>query len=424
MIKSSPIRLGLNRISKALEILGHPEDSFSTVLVAGTNGKGSVSALVENILHSAGYRTGLFTSPHLVDVCERVKVDQKKIAPAMWNRCAKKADSLCRRYGVLLTEFEWQALAAFLCFHTMSVQIAVVEVGLGGRLDATNALPAPEATAITSIGYDHMKWLGSKLINIYSEKRSIARPGTPLIQSVPPFLRRSGQFFCQANMIPTLFLGKDIHVSENTRDWHKGVQMFDVSFPGCHYQALRIPLMGKHQVSNAALAVGVCESLRRQGWALSEKHIRRGLFSVVWPGRFQIIDNIWKTRHSSAVAILDGAHNKDAVRALVSTYKNSPWKSKKVRLIFGCLQDKDAVGMIRLLKPIVQEVFTVSLSAERSCDSKKMADLWRGYRPARAFESFTEAWREIKKSAGSVLITGSLYLVGDALQSIGANTVE
>ncbi|MBI4397108.1 MAG: bifunctional folylpolyglutamate synthase/dihydrofolate synthase [Elusimicrobia bacterium] len=392
MISSPAIRLGLDRVRLALERLGHPEDSFASVLVAGTNGKGSVCAMVESILRSGGYRTGLFTSPHLVDVRERIRVNREKMPASRWRALQADVESLARRSRLSLTEFEIQTLMAFLHFHRESVDVAVVEVGLGGRLDATNTLPAPEATVITSIGHDHGAWLGTTLKDIYFEKAGIARPGIPLLQSLPKSLVRRGKSFCKRNAVPSSLLGENILPVR----------------PG-----LTIPLKGSHQRDNAALAVGVCESLKRKGWFLSERHVRQGLAKAVWPGRFQVV----RPRGFKAAVVLDGAHNPEAAQMLAATYRASPWGRRSATLIFGCLKDKDSAGIIRALGPLARRVLTVSLPTPRTQSAAALQALWTKHAPAASCRDFSSAWKEASRDKGSpVLVTGSLYLVGEALK--------
>ena len=175
------IRPGLDRMRLALDLLDHPEESFASIVVGGTNGKGSVSAMVESGLRWAGVRTGLYTSPHLVHVRERARILGKPVGPSAWGRATARVGDAARMHRLALTEFEAQTLASFLVFEEARVEVAVLEVGLGGRWDAVNAVAAPELSVITSIGLDHTAWLGPTLRHIYLEKRGIARTGTCLL---------------------------------------------------------------------------------------------------------------------------------------------------------------------------------------------------------------------------------------------------
>ncbi|HRY30709.1 MAG TPA: folylpolyglutamate synthase/dihydrofolate synthase family protein, partial [Elusimicrobiota bacterium] len=369
------IRLGLERLRPVLTRLSHPEDDFASLLIAGTNGKGSVAALLENVLRTAGYRTGLYTSPHLVSPAERVRVNGTNIAGAEWKRLLRQVADAAGRSRQELTEFESQTLAAYLHFQNEKVDIAVVEVGLGGRLDATNTLPAPEATVITSIGHDHLSWLGPTLRDVLHEKMGILRHGVPHFQSLPPSLDP------RSSVGPALSstLNRDILVKGKHVDWVNRMQVFSVSLPHGTYKNLKIHLLGRHQLNNAALAVAVLDSLKRRGWNISDSHLRRGLLRASWPGRFQVFNARPGGRPRT---LLDGAHNPEAMDSLAAAYRASPWGKESATLIFGCLKDKDANGLIERLRPLVRRVFTVPLPTTRSRSARTLARMWSRFRPA------------------------------------------
>ncbi len=395
---------------RLLELVGHPEDAFASVIVAGTNGKGSVSSLTESVLRRAGIKTGLYTSPHLVDIRERVRVNGRKISRDDWRRLNQRVSSVANRRRISLTEFEVHTLAAFLFFQKAGVELAVMEVGLGGRLDAVNALPAPEAVAITSIGHDHLEWLGPTLRHVLMEKLGTARSGVPLLFNAPPALRTVGRRFCRENMVPVRTLGREIIVRPRGTDWKARKQSFDVSLPGKMFENLSIGLLGRHQADNAALAVSLCDALRRKGWPLDESDIRAGLSRASWPGRFQVLTVAGRT------VVLDGGHNVEGAESFAAAYRTSPWGHAKADLIFGCLKDKDAAGMIRKLSPLARRVFTLPLPSERTRGAAEVAGLWRKADAAFPCRTFGEAWRRSSGNSGPVVIVGSLYLVGEALK--------
>lgn len=398
------IRLGLDRVRRALSRLGHPEEAFASVIVAGTNGKGSVSALVESAARAAGLKTGHYTSPHLADVRERVRVGGKMIPPAAWRRL------LARASHSSLTEFERQTIAAFLYFAEEKVDLAVVEVGLGGRLDAVNALPAPEAVVITSIGHDHMDWLGPTLKHVYFEKRGVARSGAPLVQSVPKALWPEGDKHYRAEGVPAWTLDREIRVRRRGVDWAKKIQRIDVDMPGASFRDLSVPFLGEHQVRNAALAAALCRMLRSRGWPLAEKALRDGFKRARWPGRFQVMAG-------RTPVVLDGAHNLEAAQALARTWRSAPWGKKPATLVFGCLKDKDAAGMARVLKPLARRVVLVPLPSPRSRNVDDMRPLWKG-REVVAAASAENAFHEARAGKDPILVTGSLYLVGEAMKAL------
>jgi dihydrofolate synthase/folylpolyglutamate synthase len=402
----------LGRVRRALAVLGHPEDDFASVLIAGTNGKGSTAALVESVLREAGHRTGLYTSPHLVDVTERVRVRGRRIPARAWAGLVKDVSRLSRRENISLTEFEIQTLAAFGYFAREKVEIAVVEAGLGGRLDAANALPAPEVTVITSIGLDHTRWLGNTLPEIYFEKYGIARPGTPLLQALPRSLWPLSHRYCREMGVPEMLWGREIKARSRGTDWKRRVQTLDISSGQETLPGAVIGLMGPHQRINASLAVGTCWALRRRGWALSDGALRRGLARASWPGRFEVFPG-------RPDLIVDGAHNPAGGRVLVAAYRASPWGNRKAVVIFGCLKDKDAEGIIAPLASLAARVITVPLATERGRNPEDLARLWRRYGvPAETGGSAAAAWRACgaRVPAGPVLAAGSLYLAGDMIK--------
>ena len=393
----------------ALRRLGHPESSFASVLVAGTNGKGSVCCLVDSVVRACGYRTGLFTSPHLLDVTERVRVDGRPISKKRWNALERALGSL-RRRGPSLTEFEIHTLLAFLYFKERGVEIAVVETGLGGRLDATNALPAPEATAITSIGHDHLEWLGPTLRHVYLEKAGIARPGTLLVQNIPASLKKLSRAVCETRSVPALNLGDDIRALPGAVNWERGTQVFSLKGPGYHYRNLAVPFLGRHQLGNAALAAQLCRCLAQRGWQISEADIRRGFSRARWPARFQV----FQRKGRGSPVIVDGAHNPEGARSLARAYRASPWGGRKAVVIFGCLKDKDARSMAAALGSVARLVLTVPLPTPRGRRAPELAALCAPYAPARACGGLGEAWR-LAGASSPVIAAGSLHLAGDIL---------
>jgi dihydrofolate synthase/folylpolyglutamate synthase len=404
------IRPGLERARRALALLGHPEETFASVLIAGTNGKGSVSAMVERVLRRAGYRTGHFTSPHLVDVRERVRVDGTIIEPAPWNALQRRLSDLRRRARLPLTEFEAHTVTAFRHFADRRVEVAVVEVGMGGRLDATNALPAPEATVITSIGLDHTRWLGRDLPSIYAEKRGIARAGTPLLQHLPRGLGALSDAWDRRDGVPSRRWGREIRARIHSIDVQRGVQRVDVTWPEGALSELTIPLFGAHQAANAALAVATLDAMRRRGWRVREEDLRWGLAHTRWRGRFDIL------RRRPPV-VLDGAHNPPAAEVLARTWREVFGPGVRATVILAGLKDKDVDGIIRPLRSLARRWVATGLSTPRG---RAAADVARALKRAgvsgevSTAANFSEAWRRAG-AEGPVLITGSLYLVGEAM---------
>ena len=407
------IRPGLDRVRHALDRLGHPEESFAAVLVGGTNGKGSVSAMIESGLRHAGVRTGLYTSPHLIHVQERTQIEGTPVTPSVWRRVTARVAQVAGSHRLRLTEFEAQTLAAFLVFKDAGVEIAVLEVGLGGRLDAVNAVAAPELSVITSIGLDHTAWLGPTRRHIYLEKRGIARRGTMLIQDIPPSLRAEARRFSVESGVPTWTLGEEICFSpiaqKNGGDLGHTVR---VRCPGGIQSNVRVPFWGAHQERNTALAVAALHVLRGRGWPLTERAIVNGLAQARWPGRFDV-------RQRNPPVVLDGAHNPAAARALAEAWASAPWGRQQATLIFSCLKDKDAEGIATALSPVVRRVIVTPLLSDRARPVEELAEVWRRRKPVESAANFRGAWKKARMDKQApVLVAGSLYLVGEAMANL------
>lgn len=407
------IRPGLERIRKVLSRLGHPEDSFAAVIVAGTNGKGSVAAMVESTLRAAGHRTGLYTSPHLMDLRERVRLDGVPISNARWRRLEARVRRAARGTG--LSEFEAQTALAFLAFAEAGVDLAVLEVGLGGRWDATNAHPAPEVTVVTSIGLDHREWLGPTRRHIYREKREVGRAGTVMVQHLPRGFWKESDRWAEETGVPLWTLGRELRV-RSSPGGKDGAGRMSVQGPGFQYSNLSVPFRGPHQVQNAALAVAVSAALIARGWKIPEAALRRGIAGARWPGRFDVVDR-------RGPVVLDGAHNADAARALARAWRTSAWGREKATLLFGCLKDKDAAAMAKHLAPLARRVFVTALPTPRSRTAEELRRLWARRRPTATVNNLNDR-REVGAifGAGPVLVTGSLYLVGEMMKRFSKKT--
>jgi dihydrofolate synthase/folylpolyglutamate synthase len=326
------VRLGLDRMRSAVERLGHPERSFAAVHLAGTNGKGSTAAMLASCLSAADHVTGLFTSPHLNRFSERIVVAGREISQADLDRTLDDVLSLDES----LTFFEVATLAAFCHFARCGVDIAVVETGLGGRLDATNVLE-PLVSVITPIGLDHMHVLGDDLATIAREKAGIIKRQTPVVsaaqapQALAPLQQR-----CVALDARLYLAGRDFGWEEETED--------RLAFRGWRSEAegLRVALRGEHQRDNAALAWATLELLGEHGISTALPARRRGLRRVRWPGRMEWIGRF----------LLDSAHNPAAARVLVAALADrDDWT-----LVFGAARDKQAAGMLACLRPRVARV--------------------------------------------------------------------
>ncbi len=397
----STMRLGLERVSAALERLGHPERSFASIHVAGTNGKGSTCALIASCL-SQRHRVGFYSSPHLVRVNERFKVNGADIDD---ETLAKRIDELLQRLGHEheLTYFEFGTVLAFWHFQEEGVQLAVMETGLGGRLDATVTC-APIVTAITSIALDHMEMLGSTLPLIAQEKAGIVKQGVPLVVArQPPEVMSVFEKAAAAANVPLIVEGRD---AEFQLDTFRGRTRT--------LSGLSLPLAGAHQSQNAGVALACLELVAEHGFTLTDDELRRGFATTRWPGRLQEIDG-------HPTVLLDGAHNPAGVEVLVAALDRL-YAERPIHLVFGVFADKDSEPMMRRLFPKVASVHLTALHSSRSKDPKSSEALARTLNANvelhLSVPDALEAVLATTEARAVVLIAGSLYLVGEALHAL------
>lgn len=417
-------REGLDVMRQLLQRLGSPQDSFRSVLVGGTNGKGSVASLVAAQLSGAGHRTGLFTSPHLQRVGERARVDGQPADDALME--ALTAEVRPAAQEVEATFFEVITAVALLRFQRAGVSHAVLEVGLGGRLDATNVVQ-PELTVITGIALDHTAILGDTEVAIAREKAGILRPGVPLVTGATgaalELLRRGARQLGA----PLLVAGQAFGAVDATDSWD-GVafrlRWAPVSYPGAPSAlarpgdlALRSPLVGAHQVNNVSLAAvaGLCLGVPP---AVSQ----RALAAARWPGRLE------RFQQDGRYVVLDGAHNPQAAAALAASLKEL--QGRVDVLVLGTSREKDAPGILAPLAGIADTViFTRARHSPRATPPSQLRALWRGEGalseddPAAALEQALGA----APAGGTVVVAGSLFLVGEVrnlLQGLSAEPYE
>lgn len=399
------IELGLGRLRRHLKDLGDPQDKLRCFHVAGTNGKGSVCAILESVLRAAGYKTGLYTSPHLVDVRERIKIGGKNISRADFARFigrALKADRFAR-----LTYFELLTSAAFQAFAEAGTEVVVLETGLGGRLDATNVIKEPLACLITSIDFDHMAFLGGTLGRIASEKAGILKPGRPAFcPSLPPAAFRPILRRARAVDAPLGVVAKPWRVS--SIDWRGNSQTLVSGRRRC-----RLGLLGTRQGGNVALAEA---ALRSAGaiFPVSWAAWRRGLARVRWEGRFEVL------RSGKKTAVLDGAHNPESMAQLARTLRSSPWGAADLFWILGVMKDKDYRSVVKQITPLLREAVAVRPPSPRALDAGALGREIRRQAPrahisvepdpARALRG----WLNRRGGPPTAVVTGSFYLVGRA----------
>ena len=394
----STVVLGLERMQEALEELGHPELLLRSVQVGGTNGKGSTCAFLDSILRSAGHRVGLYTSPHLVSVNERIQVGGVPIEDeTLGTRVVEVLRKAPAAMGA--TYFELVTLVALEHFARCQVEVAVLEVGLGGRLDATTAA-RPRLTAITRVGMDHMEFLGDTLEAIAREKAAILRKGVPgVVAEQRPEALVVLETSASWVGAPLLIEGRDFSLDGLGR--YRGPELaLDGLAPALH---------GEHQHHNAAVAVTCAHLLGQQGVSVGAEAIRTGLQRTRWPGRLEQVPG-------HPPLLLDGAHNEDGVAALVAALDAVPYAGRAVHLVFGVVSDKRVEPMLRMLLPRCASATFTPVPSPRSLDPATYVTLARSLCPAvDVAASPEEAVARARVRAGPdawVLVAGSLYLVG------------
>jgi len=410
--KATGMKLGLEHTRLMLERLGHPEALLSAVHVAGTNGKGSTSAMVESILRTAGYRTGLYTSPHLLDYRERILVGGH---PAAQRELLEAAGILLPHLrDIPLSFFEITTLLAFLVFLARRVEMAVVEVGLGGRLDATNVLTGA-LPVITDIHFDHERVLGRRLAQIALEKAGIIRGPTPVVAGV----RRRAvvdtiRSRCEVAGARLRLLSDEARWRVLDRSW-RGTA-FRLETPERTYEDLFVPLAGDHQVANAALSVRAVETAcRESGLRVSALQLSEGLRGVRWPGRLQVVGEAPRV-------VLDAAHNPGGAKALATALARL-FPGRERTLVVGMLGDKNHARVLGYLGPVMREVIATSPDNERGAPADTLAEVSRGLGlPTRVIPRVADAVAAGIAAAGRegvVCVAGSCYTVGEALEALG-----
>ena len=401
-LSPSSIKLGLERVEAALAALGHPERRFPALHVAGTNGKGSTCAFASAALHAGGYRVGLYTSPHLVRVTERIRVDGVELSEEVLGQRILEVLERHPEAATSLTYFEFGTVVAFWHFAQVAVDVAVVEVGLGGRLDATRACEA-RVTAITPVSFDHMEYLGTTLGAIAGEKAGILKPGVPAVvsrqepEALAALERRAGEVGA-----PVLLEGRDFSLAPrpDARLAYAG--------PGGVLEELTLGLRGEHQRQNAAVALACLGLLGERGFPTSAQARRQGLAGARWPGRLEELGG-------QPPVLLDGAHNPAGVQVLLAGLR-ALYPGRRVHCVFGVVADKDRGPMLRALLPACASVHLTPLDTPRSLPPERYLDEARALcAEVSAYPSLNAALAgaRVRAAPGDVLLcTGSLFLVG------------
>ena len=400
-------RPGLGRISELLERLGRPQDAVKAVHVAGTNGKGSVSALLRCALTASGLKTGLYISPHLLRENERMSIDGEDISDGDFARAVTAIAAAAEGMAESCTEFELYTAAALLYFAASGCDIAVLETGLGGRLDATNVINRPECAVITNIGLDHTDVLGDSVELIAAEKAGIFKGGRAAAYDLPENVR--AVLRAAAERTGTRLSFADFG---QLRSIYDGVDGQRFSCRGREYE---ISLLGEHQLYNAATALEAIEQLRSAGWDIPYEAVRRGFAAARWPARFERV-------LTGPDFVIDGGHNPQCLAATAAALRRYYPDTRRV-LLFGALADKDWRGMARLLMPVADEFVCATPCSPRALPAEALAEFLRaaGCRATAcgAIEEAVSRAYERARPDGMACCLGSLYMAGAARAAAG-----
>jgi len=401
-------KLGLANISDLLEKIGNPHQMFKSIHIAGTNGKGSTAAILESILRQAGYRTGLYTSPHLAEVTERIKIDGKPVEFEQFSHSLMGMQNAIQAIGN--TYFEAVTAVGFQCFAEAEVDVAIIEVGLGGRFDATNVI-TPVLSIITEIDLEHTEHLGKTRTAIAFEKAGIIKERVPcLVQSDESEVTDVFQSVC-ADKQAALSRLSEITSLRNIKITEEFSQ-FELSSSQGQFDHLRLALVGTHQIRNAALAIAATNLLQPH-FEIEREHIYAGLAKVVWPGRLH------KVQEDPRI-VVDVAHNPAAIRQLVRTVPEV-YDYDRLVLVVGMLKDKDTRHAADSLATIADHIIVVSPKTERALPAHELAKQFRNYSGGlKVCPGVNRGVAHAKSFAGKrdlILITGSHYVVGEFLES-------
>jgi dihydrofolate synthase/folylpolyglutamate synthase len=409
------VHLGLERIKQLLEKLDNPHQKVPIIHIAGTNGKGSVCAYLSSVLTEAGYRVGRYTSPHLIDWTERICINQKPISPTELQQCLERVVAATENNTETPTQFEIITAVAWLYFAEQKADIAVIETGLGGRLDATNVCETPLASVITSISLDHWQILGPTVADIAGEKAGILKEKCPaVIGELPESARIVVEKRIQELDCPATWVKPAIDLGQGLAEYHPHPEISVNPRSSAVKIKYQLPLLGKIQLMNSAIAIATLHTLQNQGWQISPTAIENGIAKTQWPGRLQ--QTTWKNRN----ILIDGAHNPAAAIALreyVDRLNNHP---SAINWVIGILATKDCDDILKALLKKGDRLYLVPVPDQNSSSPAELAALAQIICPeltlCQAFSDLTTALDAAVTGDNLTILCGSLYLVGYFLQ--------
>ncbi len=401
---------GLERIAKLCEALGNPQEHLRFIHVAGTNGKGSTCAMLENILRQAGYRTGLYTSPYIVSFNERMRVNGENISNEMLAELTERIKPIADAMEDKPTEFELITALAFEYFYRSACDVVVLEVGLGGRLDSTNIIKTPLLSIITGIDFDHTGLLGNTIQEIAAEKAGIIKEGCPVVYGG---LENAA---CRTIRAIAERRRASFHTVDRSTYVKKSATLDGTVFDYLQYQDLQLSLLGEYQPYNATVVLTALQILaEKRGMAVSEEAVRQGLRQVRWQARFEMLSR-------EPLVLYDGGHNPDGVNAAVKSIREY-FPEQKIFVLSGVMEDKDFDAMIEALKPVTAKAFTVTPDNPRALKAVEYAAHFCGHKvPATAYNSLEEgvcAAVEASRTENVPLIClGSLYMYHEVAEAV------
>jgi dihydrofolate synthase/folylpolyglutamate synthase len=406
------IKFGLSKTTNLLRTFGNPHNGQRYIHIAGTNGKGSVAALIASILEKAGLKVGLYCSPHLVRFTERFSINGEEITH-------EKAAALIKELRAAFvgyeppTFFEATTAMALVYFARENTDVAIMEVGMGGRLDATNVI-TPLVSAITNISMEHQLFLGSRLLDIAGEKGGIIKEGIDVVTGVTqPAVISLFRSICKEKSAPLWRIGKDVRY----RTTRSGLHYYGLKR---RLNELRLGLKGYFQARNAALALAVIERLERNGFRISSEHIRKGLINTTWPGRMEVVAK-------KPTIVLDGAHNPAAIRALADCIRTE-FKYRRLILVIGIMEDKEIGQLLRGIVPLSDyTIYTRPIYYRAASPEVLMSKASPLGKPGEAVPLLTDALdkaREMADPTDLIVVCGSLFTVGEAMTYFDPDTYK
>lgn len=403
------IKLGLDKTNFLLEKFKNPHFNYPSILIAGTNGKGSVAKTLSEILKEAGYKTGLYISPHLVDIRERISINGQLIEEEDFKSEIRELKKVLEKmpFHMYPTFFEAITVVAFKYFSDKKIDILVCEVGLGGKYDATNVLPS-FMEIITKIGIEHTKYLGNTYREIAREKAGIIKSRTTVIcakqkKEAEQVIKSVGK----KKKSKIYFYGKDFFL----RRRQKGIkgQVFDF-YGKENLKSIKTTFIGKYQIENVSLAIQSALTMREKGFEIKKEEIYKGVGNVVWKARLQVLKK-------EPLIILDGAHNPDGIDSLLSVLKDV-FPEKIFSFLVGILKDKNYEKMVKKISKVAEEIAFTKLITERGIEPETLLSIVKGKKKSKIFKTVVEALDYIESTGNDWVICGSLYLAGEVLRNL------